>query len=112
MWIVGVGVFILGAMIFYGSTIDDDDPVMVKALGEESMRSIAIDGDSMEFRDVRVGYGEKGRLATCGEANGKNRLGGYTGWQRFVVIGGRVLTQEHEPLLSEAWRQYCEYPGS
>lgn len=41
-----------------------------------------IDYPAARFRDV---YGDRRRL--CGYVNGKNRMGAYSGWQRFVISG-------------------------
>jgi hypothetical protein len=44
------------------------------------VRSALIDPDSAEFRDVVVG-----RTSACGEVNSRNRMGGYTGFQKFYM---------------------------
>lgn len=41
-----------------------------------------IDYPSARFRDVHAD-----RRRICGYVNGKNRLGAYSGWKRFVVMG-------------------------
>lgn len=41
-----------------------------------------IDYPSARFRDVHAD-----RRHICGFVNGKNRLGAYAGWKRFVVMG-------------------------
>lgn len=44
------------------------------------------DPDSAQFRNVVVvRHGEL--LTLCGEVNAKNRMGGYVGFQRFMVTG-------------------------
>lgn len=46
------------------------------------------DYPAARFRDVRaVEYVEQvGAIGFCGKVNGKNRVGGYTGWDDFTVI--------------------------
>lgn len=41
-----------------------------------------IDYGSAKFRDVHAD-----RRRICGYVNGKNRLGAYAGWKRFVISG-------------------------
>ncbi|GEM_PF-6199722 len=49
----------------------------------------AIDPESVQFRDTHASPSKKyeGTFALCGEANAKNRMGGFTGWTRFIVSG-------------------------
>ncbi len=42
------------------------------------------DPESARFRNLRVSSYEKGAVI-CGEVNGKNSYGGYTGYQPFVA---------------------------
>jgi len=53
-----------------------------KAAGVEALRAHLYDPDSLKLRKVRY-FSETG--ATCGEANARNRMGGYVGFRRFVV---------------------------
>lgn len=60
------------------------------------------DPSSAQFRDVREAKGG----AVCGEMNGKNAFGAYTGFKRFVVRAGAtsVVTEPDEPM-TEAEQQ-------
>lgn len=51
---------------------------------EAAKKAIAyslIDPDSAKFREIFVA---PNRAAVCGQVNAKNRMGGYTGFQRFM----------------------------
>jgi hypothetical protein len=53
---------------------------------EQAKKQIAqelVDPSSAQFRNVVVGSEKP--LVICGEINGKNRMGGYNGFQRFEV---------------------------
>lgn len=44
-----------------------------------------IDARSAEFRNERAYRLDTGDYAICGEVNGHNRFGGYTGYQNYYV---------------------------
>lgn len=45
------------------------------------------DYPSTRFRNVRASFGtDTASIAFCGEVNGKNAMGGYTGWRPFLVM--------------------------
>lgn len=54
-----------------------------------------LDYPSARFRDVRAD-----RRRICGYVNGKNRLGAYAGWKRFVAVpieGTEVYVEGEDP---------------
>jgi len=51
------------------------------------VKSQLYDGDSALFRDERV-YHSDGHTVICGEVNTKSSIGGYSGFQPFIVTGG------------------------
>jgi hypothetical protein len=53
---------------------------------ERLVRGYLVDPDSAEFSEVVTSNG-----VTCGLVNSKNRMGGFTGRQIFIVRDGRVL---------------------
>lgn len=63
-----------------------------------SLEAQMFDYPSARFRDVHitrnpVAEAERGAPGLgyfCGFVNGKNRMGAYTGWQRFITINGEV----------------------
>ena len=59
--------------------------------GREKVRLELLDRDRAVFADVELSAGG----GVCGRVNAPNRLGGMTGFQRFVVTsGGDVLLEE------------------
>lgn len=48
-----------------------------------------LDPSSAQFRNV-----EAKEQAICGEVNGKNAYGAYTGFKRFAVFGGKAVIEE------------------
>lgn len=50
---------------------------------QEAVAAEMIDGESARFRNL----GKIAERGACGEVNAKNRLGAYTGFKRFVVLG-------------------------
>lgn len=57
----------------------------------------ARDSDSVKVRDLQVAPDGKGNLLVCGEVNGKNGYGGFTGFQTFY---GMIFpaSEKHETL--------------
>lgn len=49
------------------------------------------DAESAQFRNEKV-FKVNGTTLVCGEINAKNRLGGYSGFQPFVVQDGEWVT--------------------
>lgn len=50
---------------------------------QEAVAAKLLDGESARFRNV----GKIADIGVCGEVNGKNRIGAYAGFKRFVVFG-------------------------
>ena len=64
------------------------------------------DPSSAQFRNVYLAVGNVTRV--CGEINGKNALGGYAGFQRFVSNGViAVLENDDKAAFIGAWRDFC-----
>lgn len=62
------------------------------------------DGSSAKFRD---------QYYNCGLVNAKNSFGAYTGYRRFVVVGGRLPFIEGESAgtpeqFQELWQKNCQ----
>lgn len=76
------------------------------------------DPSSAQFREVREVRQNDGSLAVCGEVNGKNGFGAYSGFQEFVVHDGRVtlidpgLTGEADPAAKMLRLTRCVMGGS
>lgn len=65
------------------------------------VRAELTDPDSAKFRNQK-GY--------CGEVNSKNRMGGYTGFVRFIAITEGLVKFEGSTYtdFKDAWRESCE----
>lgn len=53
---------------------------------EEVVKSALKDPESAQFQDVRECTGD--RSMVMGKVNAKNEMGGYTGFDQFIVAGG------------------------
>jgi hypothetical protein len=93
---------------------------------EGAIKEILIDADSAEFRKLEAKNTELEGFATvCGEVNSRNRMGGYTGFKRFIAMPGKghvVIDPEIDPdalgqpqdiretqiLFQGMWDETCE----
>lgn len=69
---------------------------------ERAVRNQLIDPNSAEFSEVVV----KGNV-TCGLVNSKNRMGGYTGSQLFLVRNGQVYFWRESPDVDQSMLSAC-----
>ena len=83
-----LGVAIL-VMLLFGNKLFESDEAKVKAAVADKLR----DPGSAEFRDITVG-----ETIACGEVNGKNGFGAYSGFSKFVYADGVVLMEPAEPV--------------
>jgi hypothetical protein len=75
---------------------------------EEAIRSSMKDPGSADFRNVTVVH--KGDTATvCGEVNGKNSFGGYTGYTHFMggAFGVMLRSEDNASLFVKRWNRRC-----
>lgn len=77
-----------------------------KALAADSMKDPA----AAQFRNVRRSTTDAEDV--CGEVNGKNSYGAYTGFKRFVVAGGNAFMEgdgdaEITALFEVLWSAGC-----
>lgn len=73
--------------------------LLASSQGKAAAAELLIDPSSAMFRKVRV-VRDHGVVVVCGEINGKNRFGGYTGFQRFWAKGKNGMIQP-DPGSSE-----------
>lgn len=92
-----VAVLLLGACQF----VPGSDQQRIEA-AQKRVASELRDPTGAEFRNSRIKDGW-----VCGEVNGKNAYGGYTGFQRFVVGPDSVSLEENTKDDATA-RQYFE----
>lgn len=52
------------------------------------------DPDAVKFRSIYFVKSPKGAIVVCGEYNGKNSYGGYTGFKRFYGVDHILDTEE------------------
>lgn len=45
--------------------------------------------------------------AVCGQVNGKNSLGAYTGYERFIYYSGIATIDDGSPSFSSTWNSNC-----
>lgn len=69
------------------------------------------DPESAQFRSVKSGTAPNGLATVCGEVNGKNAYGAYSGYQRFIANNkGKVVYLESQwPTFQVMWATDC--PG-
>ncbi|MGP9798170.1 hypothetical protein ACT3UJ_12520 [Halomonas sp. 86] len=67
------------------------------------------DPDSAQFRNIKSGKASNGLETVCGEVNGKNAYGAYSGYERFIANnGGRAVYLESQwPTFSVLWITDC-----
>lgn len=82
-------------------------------LAKKNLVKEFLDPESAKFRGL-IGYGMKhpdGQvqlIALCGEVNGKNSFGAYTGFKRFYSIGGMMSKIETEESPVAAYDTTCK----
>lgn len=77
---------------------------------DRQARSVAsydlVDPDSTQFRGLRAYRLSNGDIAVCGQQNGRNRLGGYVGFQalyvRFIPGTAPVRKSLHREFLAQS----------
>lgn len=74
------------------------------------LRQAARNPGSIETRNVRIGARSySGMKAVCGEFNGENGFGGMSGFERFIMLDGKIpllATRSAERQIFElAWQE-------
>jgi len=67
------------------------------------------DEGSAQFRNVRTNSAGD---AVCGEVNAKNKMGGYVGYRRFIVMDGMAVVKPEEKGLEYTIFQNFESKAS
>lgn len=68
------------------------------------VRASSKDPDSLKFRNEFT----SGLGMHCGEVNGKNSLGGYAGFKRFISNEKTLLIDDKSTRnFNEAWQNFC-----
>lgn len=79
----------------------------LKFRAERLVRSRLRDPDSAVFGSAHVSQ-RGGTPVVCGTVNGKNALGGMTGYQRYLSGGITALEEDTEAgAMDELWSRLC-----
>lgn len=87
----------------------------IKQAKEEASAQMK-DPSSVQFRNV-AGYkrGNPGFTVLCGEMNGKNSFGGYTGFKHFTYLSGHLFLNQPaegcaicENPFNKNWNEACK----
>lgn len=80
-------------------------------MAEQQIRSGAKDPSSIEFRNQQLHQKTEYGAAACGEVNGKNSFGGYTGYKGFVVTekDSKIYMEDSENHneFVKKWNKIC-----
>lgn len=76
---------------------------------KSGIKDALIDPNSAEFKNVYFVLAANRVSFACGEVNSKNRLGGYTGYKRFITAGLKEYTfiEGEKEGFNEYWKQVC-----
>lgn len=92
MVVLGIGIVGIALAVAFGSAgRGGGDDEIIEAV-KDIVREGAFDPDAMKFRNMAVIHLKYSRTSVCGEMNGKNRMGGYTGFRPFVYNGPQADT--------------------
>jgi hypothetical protein len=92
---------VVGALVSWAALRSSDEERLHESV-RELVRSGAFDPEAMRFRNMASRTTPTGFHVVCGEVNGKNRMGGYTGYQPFVLRDDRI-----EMLSNEKYEYLC-----
>lgn len=110
--ILKIFVAIVGAMMAMQATqaqmMMKERSVFIKEAKEQVANSM-IDPESARYRNLFLS--ELATQALCGEINGKNRYGGYVGFQKFYSIpfGSAISTGQDDKSFEIGWNSYCKH---
>jgi hypothetical protein len=76
----------------------------------ELVKSVLTDPESAAFEGEQV-HANGSKLAVCGKVNAKNKMGGYVGFQRYIVADGAVtiMTEENAADFAGKYLELCDY---
>jgi len=75
-------------------------------LAKQKMADGLMDPEAAKYKDVHA-YAVNGAYVFCGQINGKNGYGGYTGYERFIASSVIVGTEGNVTGFNKVWRQFC-----
>lgn len=88
--VIWSGIAVLAIVSLFGWKYGRD--YVASSQGKAAVAEQLIDPSSAMFRKVRV-VRENGGAVVCGEINGKNHVGAYTGFRKFWAKGKQGMIQ-------------------
>ena len=89
------------------NTIPNGEASFIKEARANLVRDFK-DPPAAVFRDERISTRSLGMPVLCGEVNGKNSYGAYTGYKRFVATTTpKQLAMEGGLDFFEIWDNHC-----
>lgn len=79
-----IAISIAGYLIYRPNEFELRESRLIES-AKEAVAAKLLDGESARFRNVRLVPPFNGNIV-CGEVNGKNRYGAYTGFVRFDAV--------------------------
>lgn len=82
---------------------------------KRQLEAVLLDPDSARYQNVLAHKATDNGVtffAFCGEAQGKNVFGGYTGYHRFVATPWVATTEPSTVGFEEIWQRLCLGPSS
>jgi hypothetical protein len=86
-----------------------------QVMSKRQLEGVLLDANSVRYQNVLAHSATDHGVsffAFCGEANGKNTFGGYTGYQRFVATPWVATTEGATVGFDEIWQKLCFGPSS
>lgn len=80
-----IAMSLIGYMIYRPNELELRQIRMIES-AKDAVGAKLLDGESARFRNVRLVPPFNG-VIVCGEVNGKNRYGAYTGFASFYALG-------------------------
>ena len=86
----------------------DDEQFNLTQLAMDLVRQRMRDPDAAKFRNVHYYSGGRAHIV-CGEVNGKNAFGAYTGYEPFMSAGTPETTalQSQVEGFNATWKHFC-----
>lgn len=74
------------------------------------IKTTAFNEDSLKFRNITTSDTDKFGLVACGEVNGENRMGGMSGYVKFISNGKTLFLENNKdstiPFI-QMWKEAC-----
>ncbi|AMW78652.1 hypothetical protein AMD27_06975 [Acinetobacter sp. TGL-Y2] len=74
------------------------------------IKTTAFNEDSLKFRNISTKTTGKFGLVACGEVNGENRMGGMSGYVRFISNGKTLFMENNKDTtipFKQMWEEAC-----